>query len=87
MSQTQDLEQCDLFAIKLIGAIGDVLSNEDNEFYIDPEEMEKHATDFCHALMNIMPSHIVAELSGDSKNLLESNHLANRLCFQYSKKA
>ena len=76
-------ERRDRFTAKLICAVQDCLSNEENENYIELKEEE--ATDFFHSLANVMPTYIYSNLSGDKKNLLEFNHIANSLCFQYLK--
>ena len=70
------------FSVKLIGAVADVLQNEDNEFHISSEDLEEHATDFFHALMNMMPTQIHNVLTNQTMNILEANQLANRLVYQ-----
>ena len=74
------------FANRLVLALEDLLSNEDSEFYISVEELEEgnNLTDFIHALANLAPATVYTKLTNDDKNLLEFNHLANQLCFQYS---
>ena len=62
-----------------------LLFDEESEFYIDREEFKKESnlTHFVHALSNIAPNLLYQELTNDNKNLLDFNHLANNLCFQY----
>jgi len=48
-------------------------------------ETNENVSHFIHALANLVPSYIYAEITGDAKNLIEFNHLANKLVFQYSK--
>lgn len=76
------------FASRLTLAIEDLLSNEDSEFHINVSELEEgqNLTDFIHALGNLVPATIYTKLTNDDKNLLEFNHLANKLCFQYGKR-
>lgn len=59
--------------------------DENSENYIDPKELEddNNLTEFLHALANAAPTHIFNQITGDKKNHLEFNHIANRLCFQY----
>ena len=76
------------FASRLTLAIEDLLGNEDSEFHINVSELEEgqNLTDFIHALANLVPATVYTELTNDDKNLLEFNHLANQLCFQYGKR-
>ena len=73
------------YAALISGAIGSMFE-EDSEYAIDQEELMKddNLTDFMHALANVAPTHLFNGLTGDNKNQLEFNHLANQLCFQYS---
>ncbi len=61
------------------------LFEEDSEAYINPKELENpdNMTDFIHALANVAPTYIYNEFTGDEKNQLHFNHMANQLCFQY----
>lgn len=43
-------------------------------------------TDFIHVIANHVPTMIFNNLTGEDKNLLQVNHIANQLCFQYMKK-
>jgi hypothetical protein len=54
-------------------------------FHISIEELNEddNLTEFCHALLNLAPFKIVSNLSNAAKDVLELNHLANRLCFQF----
>ncbi len=63
------------------------LLDPDNENYIGDElEEGKNATHFTHALSNMAPSMIFSHFTGHDLNLLEFNHMANKLCFQYMSK-
>ena len=75
------------YAGLLLMAIGQIF-DEDNENYIDPEELMEgdNLTDFFHALANSVPTHFFNKFTGADKNQLEFNHTANQLCFQYSNK-
>ena len=61
------------------------LFDEDSEKYIGSME-NIDLTQFFHALANAVPATIFNKLTGSNKNLLEFNHLANQLVFQYSQK-
>lgn len=43
-------------------------------------------THFIHALSNTVPNLFYNKITGEDKNNLEFNHIANHLVFQYSKK-
>ena len=75
----------DQYALKLLSQIGEVFQ-EDCDNYISVEEMqdEDNATDFIHALANIIPTHFFNKLTGNESNMLEFNHMANALVFQNS---
>ena len=84
----EETRQEDQYAISLATAIADVLSNDENENYIDEDKLQEgdNLTHLIHALSNLMPNLIYASLTGDKKTMLEFNHLANQLCFQYTEK-
>ncbi len=76
------------YQVKILGALNQVFQ-EDSEFFISTDELFKgdNATDFFHALANLVPNRIYQELtSNEGLSNLEFNHIANRLCFQFSKK-
>lgn len=68
----------------LLANLQDQIQNEDNENHIDLEDVD--LTDFFHALSNILPTYVFNKYTGEDKNQLEFNHVANKLCFQYSTK-
>ena len=76
------------YAAILSGKISEIF-DEESEWHIDKEELkdENNLTDFIHALANIMPTHVFNTFTGDEKNHLEFNHIANQLVFQYLKKS
>ena len=75
------------YAAMLSGKIAEIF-DEESEYHIDQEELQEgdNLTHFFHALANIMPNHLYNKITGDDKNNLEFNHIANQLVFQYSKK-
>lgn len=73
------------YAKKLISQI-DLIFDEDSENYIDKAELkdDKNATDFIHALANVVPTYYFNKMTGQEKHSLEFNYMANQLIFQYS---
>lgn len=71
-----------------ITALAGEMFDEDSEHCVDLDDLSEgdNLTHFIHALANVMPTVIYNKLTNDDKNNLEFNHLANRLCFQYSDK-
>lgn len=63
------------------------LFDEQDEQHISYEELMEgdNATVFIHCLANLAPSILYNHLTGanQAKDLLEFNHLANRLIFQF----
>ena len=84
MAQTEKQLQ---YAAMLSGKIAEIF-DEESEYHIDQKELQEgdNLTHFFHALANIMPNHLYNKITGDVKNNLEFNHIANQLVFQYSKK-
>lgn len=80
------MEQEYQYAAKLYDHIISIF-NEDSENYINLDELEdeENATAFIHALANVMPTRFFNKLTNNEKNLLEFNHIANQLVFQFSK--
>lgn len=75
------------YSVKIMGALQE-LFDEDSEHFIDVNQIveEDGLTDFFHALSNVVPTKVFNKLTGDDKNYLEFNHLANQLVFQFSNK-
>ena len=65
------------FAGEIVHKIGALLQDE-----IALEE-EDIAT-FIHALSTVAPTAVFNNITGEQKSHLEFNHIANRLCFQFS---
>ena len=80
MSRTKEVE----LAAKLMFAINEVLTDEDNDNHIKLDN--DNLTDFFYALGGLMPAMIYSSVTGVENNALEFNHIVNHLCFQYGKK-
>jgi hypothetical protein len=72
------------YAVLIQSAIAEMFEDGANNF-IDKNDFddEQNAKDFLHALANVAPTHLFNKLTNDDKNMLEFNHVANQLCFEY----
>jgi len=74
------------FAVKILSQINEMFNDEDCENYIEKEELIEFATEFMHAFANTAPNLFYNKLTGEERNVLEFNHTANQLCFQFATK-
>lgn len=75
------------FAVKVLSAIQTCFDEESDNFIPKEELMEgNNLTHFIHALANIAPAMAYNQITGEDLNSLDFNHVANKLCFQYSSK-
>ena len=75
------------YAVKILAQIQEMFDNEDCENHISKNELldGDNLTHFMHAVSNIAPARIGNALTGKNNDLIESNHIANRLLFNYIK--
>lgn len=59
---------------------------EENEELMQELSEGNNATEFIHALGNMSPTHFYNQITSESVQILEFNHIANRLCFQNAKR-
>ena len=71
-------------AKRLLLVISEVIEDKESENFINIKEV--NLTDFIQALSNIVPCYVYNKLTGENMNILEFNHIANKLCFQYIEK-
>jgi hypothetical protein len=73
------------YAQKILHVLSEI-NNEDSEHYMDLDELteDDNLTHFMHALANVAPAFFYKKLTGNEIDMLEFNHLSNRLVFQYS---
>ncbi len=67
---------------KILEVINELINEDDTVKKMIDEDL----TDFIHVITNHVPTMIFNRMTGDDKNLLQVNHIANQLCFQYMKK-
>ncbi|PHR23602.1 MAG: hypothetical protein COA36_16860 [Desulfotalea sp.] len=75
----------DEFTIKIMSQIAQMFNEDsDCENQISTEDLEKHLTEFTHAMANLAPAMYYNQMTGANVDSLEFNHIANRLCFQFN---
>lgn len=75
----------DEYAIKIMAQLQGMF-DENCENHIDINDLAEgdNATHFTHALATIAPAMIIGKLMNQDFDALGFNHMANRLCAQYS---
>lgn len=73
------------YSLKILGALNEIF-DENSEHYIDDKFDGNNLTHLIHALANVAPNVVYRQLTGEEINNLDFNHIANKLCFQYSEK-
>lgn len=74
------------YAGMITSAIGSMIEDEHAEYSISKEELyeDDNLTHFIHALANVAPTYIHNAITNNKVNQLDFNHMANKLCFQFS---
>lgn len=85
MSETKKQAKHVRYGALLVHKITEIISEEGSELNINRIAEEDDLNDFMHALATLMPSSIYTILTDDNVDVLEFNHIANRLCFQFGK--
>ena len=69
---------------KILAAIQDGVFEEESNNHIDIKDFgdSDKLKDFIHVIATAVPCQIYGQITGDDKNHLEFNHLANQLCFE-----
>jgi len=70
-----------LYAAQINDKIVELLQDE-----INMESEDFDGTQFLHALATAYPTILYNTLTGSELGMLEFNHLANRMCFQFAEK-
>lgn len=55
----------------------------ENHISLDELSEEENAKHFIHAMATVAPALIFNKLTDDDKDLLQFNHAANTLCFEF----
>tara|TARA_R110002020_G_scaffold310716_1_gene526399 strand:- start:52 stop:411 length:360 start_codon:yes stop_codon:yes gene_type:complete len=80
MSKEKQVE----YTNKIITALQPLFDSKNpNGISLKELKEQDNLSSFVHALANIAPTSMMNQLTGHKKTLLESNHIANTLCFQY----
>lgn len=59
--------------------------DDDSDNHINKKEFNdgENLKQFFHALSSVVPASLFNTFTGDDKNFLEFNHVANQLCFEF----
>lgn len=73
------------FSAVIIDRLASIFDNESEDFSFDLEQLneEGELTEFMFALACVVPTTLFNTITGQDKNYLEFNHIANQLCFQF----
>ena len=87
-NSTEKQEVIRQYEIKILTALQEGCFDKDSDNYISLNEMKESETltEFFHALANCVPTFFYTQLVDDEVNLLDFNHIANKLCFQFLNK-
>lgn len=74
------------YAVHISAALQE-LFEKGSEHEIDKKELFEgdNLTEFMHALANVVPTHMFNKITGKDYGYLDFNHLANELCFLFTK--
>lgn len=75
------MKKSEEYALKMLNCLNK-LFDEDSENHIENLIDDDNATEFIHALANLMPTLIYKRLTGENITTIDFNHIANRLIFQ-----
>lgn len=70
------------YSVKILTVLQEMF-DEDEELSNELTE-DDNTTQFFHALANVVPTTVFNQMTGEEKNYLSFNHIANQLVFQYS---
>ena len=87
-NSTEKQEVIYQYQLKIIAALQEGCFDEDSDNHISFSEMKESETlpEFFHVLANCVPTFFYTQLVDDEVNLLDFNHIANKLCFQFLNK-
>ena len=80
----EKMTQEEIFASKLIAHMGELFEVDSNNS-IDVKELQEgdRLTIFMHCMANVVPTYLYQELTGEQVSMLDFNHIANKLIFQF----
>lgn len=68
------------YTMMITDVLGEMI--RENDYVLD----EENVTEFFHAMANLAPTFIYNKLTDENANILDFNHIANKLCFQFLEK-
>lgn len=75
------------FAAVILDKIAPLFDTDSDDFTYSLQQLsdDEELTEFIFALACVVPAMFYNEIAGEDKNYLQFNHLANQLCFQFTK--
>lgn len=70
------------YQMKILGALQEVFEEDEGEFFEEIQQ-DDNLTLFIHALANYVPAVFYNKMTGGNLTILQFNHVANQLCFQF----
>lgn len=83
-------DKLDQYTKKILVALEETILNPESEYFIDPDDHPKaesgHAdiAPMIHALATVAPTLLYRQLTSTEIDVLEFNHVANRLCMRFA---
>ncbi|MDR1653002.1 MAG: hypothetical protein LBS01_05035 [Prevotellaceae bacterium] len=77
----KDKTKLEVYSMAIFKAVINVFDEENENFICKFSEVD--LMQFMHAFANIAPAMLYNKTTGESGDLLEFNHIANRLVFYY----
>lgn len=78
--------KADEYTIKFLDQIQKMFDPEsENHISLDELEEGENLKHFLHAISNVVPTYMYGKLTSHETSLLDYNHIANKMCFEFSK--
>lgn len=70
------------YQMKIMEGLQHVLEEDDGDLFEEIQQ-DDNLTLFIHALGNYVPAVFYNKMTGENLTILQFNHVANQLCFQF----
>ena len=80
----KQIEKAAKYAALITGKINELFDAENGILDLNEVLNDENCTIFFHALANMVPTRFYGRFVDDNITNIDFNHIANKLCFQYS---